>query len=283
MPLDHVHDGGAAIFQKVPAIRDVGGAGCTAASAIGIDSAPIARDHLDAGVCTQPSGEAVCVSVGQKVDNGAALQVHEDRAVTMASPPSPVINPKHPGCHHGCRGRLMPDEAEQGVATHGHAEPLGQPRAGLAAHGCAEMALYIAQPHRAPGVRSGDVGPALGEDLAGAGDVGTVQPSRLKCERDDASLPRQIGELAPVAAMHARRDLAAHRAGCGNGAGAADNNNSVGIRQNLLDHQVGRQEGQCIFRQGTTRTPNCSLYVRTRICQCEPTIKFADERTFNAD
>jgi len=111
----------------------------------------------------------------------------------------------------------------------------------------------------------------------------TVQPSRPKCERDDPSLPRQIGELAPVAAMHARRDLAAHRAGCGNGAGAADNNNSVGIRQNLLDHQVGRQEGQCIFRQGTTRTPNCSLYVRTRICQCEPTIKFADEPIFHAD
>ncbi len=135
----------------------MGGAGCTAASAIGIDSAPIARDHPDAGVCTQPSGEAVCVSVGQKVDNGAALQVHEDRAVTMASTPSPVINPKHPRCHHGCRGRLMPDEAEQGVATYGHAEPLGQPRAGLAAQGCAEVALYIAQPRRAPGVRGGDV------------------------------------------------------------------------------------------------------------------------------
>jgi len=51
----------------------------------------------------------------------------------------------------------MPDEAEQGVATHGHAKPLGQPRAGLAAQGCAEVALDIAQPRRAPGVRGGDV------------------------------------------------------------------------------------------------------------------------------
>ncbi len=110
-----------------------------------------------------------------------------------------------------------------------------------------------------------------------------MQPSRPEGERDDASLPWQVGELAPVAAMHARRDLSAHRAGCGNGAGAADNNNSVGIRQNLLDHQVGRQEGQKRFRQGTTRTPNCSLYVRTRVCQCEPTIKFADEPIFHAD
>jgi hypothetical protein len=52
---------------------------------------------------------------------------------------------------------LIPDEAEQGVATYGHAEPLGQPRAGLAAQGCAEVALYIAQPRRAPGVRGDDV------------------------------------------------------------------------------------------------------------------------------
>jgi hypothetical protein len=109
-----------------------------------------------------------------------------------------------------------------------------------------------------------------------------MQPSRPEGERDDASLPRQVGELAPVAAMHARRDLSAHRARCGNGAGAANNNNSVGIRQNLLDHQVGRQEGQCIFRHGATRTPNCSRYVRTRVCRCEPAIKFADEPRLGA-
>ncbi len=66
----------------------MGGAGCTAASAIGTNRISIARDHLDAGVCTQPSGEAVCVSVGQKIDEGAAFQIHKDRAVTMASTPT---------------------------------------------------------------------------------------------------------------------------------------------------------------------------------------------------
>ncbi len=95
-------------------------------------------------------------------------------------------------------------------------------------------------------MRGGDIGPALGENLAGAGDVGTVQPWRPKCEGDNTSLLRQVGELAPVAAMHARQDLSAHGAGCGNGAGAAGNN-SVGIRHNLLDPQAGRQEEQCIF------------------------------------
>jgi hypothetical protein len=75
----------------------------------------------------------------------------------MASTPSPIVHSQHPRRYGGRRGRLIPDEAEQGVATHGHAEPLGQPRAGLAAQGCAEVALYIAQPRRAPGVRGGDV------------------------------------------------------------------------------------------------------------------------------
>jgi hypothetical protein len=75
----------------------------------------------------------------------------------MASTPSPIVYSQHPRRYGGRRGRLIPDEAEQGVATYGHAEPLGQPRAGLAAQGCAEVALYIAQPHRAPGVRGGDV------------------------------------------------------------------------------------------------------------------------------
>ena len=60
----------------------------------------------------------------------------------------------------------MPDKAKQDVATHGHAKPLGQPRAGLAAQDFAEMALYIAQLRGAPGVWSSDVGPALGEDPA---------------------------------------------------------------------------------------------------------------------
>ena len=82
---------------------------------------------------TQPFCKAVRLSVGQQVNNGMMFQVDEDRAVTLASFPRPVVHPEHARRRVGRRRRATADEAKQGGAAHRRADPLGQARAGLAA------------------------------------------------------------------------------------------------------------------------------------------------------
>jgi hypothetical protein len=182
MTPDRVQDRGAAILQQMPTVRDVDGSGRATAPAIGVDRPPVARDHLDAGAIARPGSEAVRVPVGQEVDDGASLQIHEDGAVAVAAPPRPVVHAKDPGRRGGARGRLGPHETEQGITAHRHAEPPGQPRAGLAAKDRAEVALDVAQPRGAPGMRSGDMRQALREDPAGTGGVGAMQASYPQSE-----------------------------------------------------------------------------------------------------
>jgi hypothetical protein len=70
--------------------------------AIGISAGTITGDDLDTGMLTQPVGDCRRFAVRQQIDDGILLEVHKHRAVSMTSPPCPIINPKHPGHRRGC-------------------------------------------------------------------------------------------------------------------------------------------------------------------------------------
>ncbi len=133
MPLHRLKSSSAAVLQQVPPVGDMDGIGRTAATAIGVARAPVAGDHLNTRAGAQPSCEAVGLSIGQQVDDAVAFQVNEDRAVTLATLPGSVVDPEHARRHDKGRRRATTDEAEQGRAAHGRADPLSQARAGPAA------------------------------------------------------------------------------------------------------------------------------------------------------
>ena len=169
------------------------GTGRTAATTVGVAGAPVAGNHFNAGVGAQPFCKAVRFSIGQQVDNGMMFQVDEDRAVTLASLPCPVVYPEHAWRRVGRRRRATADEAEQGGAAHGRADPLGQARAGLAAQCQADVVLQAAQACRPLGMRPGSSGQTLGEDALRAARPPTAQAAYLHLNLHAAALPGQVG------------------------------------------------------------------------------------------
>jgi hypothetical protein len=102
------------------------------AGAVSIGTGPVARDHLHAGVLSQPGSQGSGLAVRQQVHDGAALQVHQRRPVAVASAPCPIIDAQH------ARGRGRLDAAaarahgpEQGVWAGVDGQPRCEPRAGF--------------------------------------------------------------------------------------------------------------------------------------------------------
>jgi hypothetical protein len=65
-------------------------------SRFGIQTGAITADDLDLGVCHQPCCRAICASIRQQVDHFASFEIAEDRSVTVAFSPRPVIDSNHP-------------------------------------------------------------------------------------------------------------------------------------------------------------------------------------------
>ena len=62
-----------------------------------VRSRPVSADDLDAGVSREPVREGPGVAAFQEVEQGAGLDVDEQRAVALAAPEREVVDPEHPG------------------------------------------------------------------------------------------------------------------------------------------------------------------------------------------
>ncbi len=194
MVAGHGADGIAEVTQQVPAVRHLDRIRRTLAHAVRVGAGPVARDDLDPGMLTKPSGQGVGLPVRQQVDDLVALQVDQGRPVAVATAPGPVIDGEDArrgrrlAIIAGCAGH-----AQQRVGADRHGQPFGQAPAGLAAERMGEMALQVAQP---PGPACGcrrNPGQALGEGLAGTGGVEAAEPPCLDLQRHWTALPGQVG------------------------------------------------------------------------------------------
>jgi len=90
--VDHGADGIAEVAQQVPAVGDLDRIRRTLAHAVRVGAGSVARDDLDPGVLTKPSGQGFGLPVGQQVQDLVALQVDQGRPVAVATAPGPVID-----------------------------------------------------------------------------------------------------------------------------------------------------------------------------------------------
>jgi hypothetical protein len=79
----------------MPAISHLNGSRECLARGFGIDTAAVSTYDLGARMRAQPSCDGVGIAIRQQVDDLALLKITEDRAVTMALLPCPVIDAKY--------------------------------------------------------------------------------------------------------------------------------------------------------------------------------------------
>lgn len=124
LPLDRHPE----VLNEVKPVGDLFGPRSTLSSGLGVEAAPIAADDFDLGMLLEPSLRARHGSDRQDVDDGAAFEIDDDRAIGIALLPTPIVDAHDPQGAGAFRARASPFECPQdGIAAGGHGEPPQQP------------------------------------------------------------------------------------------------------------------------------------------------------------
>ena len=172
------------------------------------------------------------------------FQVNEYGAVAPAAAPRPVVHPEHARGPRRRFRRPAPEHAQQRGGAHRHRQADRQARSRSRPQGEADVALDVGQAPRAARPRPGDLGQAFGEDPTRAVARGAPEPTHLDAQGGDAPLPGQVGQDAVVAAMHPAGGVAARRAAAHRRLRSGEDDNAVGLGQDLLNQQACRDQRQ---------------------------------------
>jgi hypothetical protein len=153
------------IAEEVPPVSDLDGIRRAEPCRLGEDRTAAPADHLDAGVRPQPLGQTLGTALRQQVDDGAALQITEQRAIAPALPPRPFVHTEitwRRDVGDRCRRSFQP--TEQGVAAGAQPEPLGQPGTRFAAERTGDLPVRGREPVGSSSVAGDGGGQSLRED-----------------------------------------------------------------------------------------------------------------------
>ena len=161
----------------------------------GVGAGPVAGDHPDARVGLEPRRHGLGLPVGQQCYGTAALEIDHERAVGVATPPGPIIEPDGPRLAglrtgHGAHGARAPCRRRR--------ERRDVPRARRAADGEAEAAVHLGRPPGPAQAWGRDRTCALGEDPARAAGRVAAEAAQAQVHLGRATLPRQIAETDPA-------------------------------------------------------------------------------------
>ena len=206
-----------------------------------IQAGPIPTDHLDLRVRLEPSSCGVRPAIGQKVGNLAALEIHDQRAVGTAPPPTPVVDPDNPQrCR--CRLRRAFERPQDGVPTGRQTQPHRQPVRWSAADSMAKEPRQVGHAARAPGGEAGRIWHAAAERLSAAERIPAAPTLDREPDHDRPSLRRQVLKVTPVASVPRSRRLLAVRTE------ADPSHRSSSIDCEDADPKAGRPIG-CVFHR----------------------------------
>ncbi len=211
VPVEHLAPRVGRIHHEMPAVGDLHRRRRAGANALGVSARAVAADNSNAlPVLPQPGGQCLAGAVGQPVDDTVALEVANDGAVAVTTPPCPVI-PRDDAGRRCDLAAARADQPPQGITADRHRQPSGQARARLAAEGAANLLLDLAPPQSAPrfGLRKGQ---ALGEDAAPAIAVRAADAPEAEVQVEDTPLPGQVCKTARIGTVDTGTRLMAQRA-----------------------------------------------------------------------
>ena len=230
----------AKIMQKVPSVSNLHGLRRAAAGTFGIETGAVTGHDLNAGMALQPFCDRVRVSIRQKINNAIALQIADDRPVSLPAAPGPIVDADDPRRRERF-GLDRVDHPQQGVATHRHRQIAGQSRTRFTARGQTDCQLALAEPQRSPGVHA-RFGQPLNEDALRTGRVIAAKSPGMKVDAYDPPMPRQIRQLPDVTTVHtARASMTAGTARVSRDR-FHHKDNAIGTGLDLDDRQGGRDD-----------------------------------------
>ena|GEM_PF-2474153 len=113
----------AYIRKKMPAIRDLSGVWRASSRALCINASTIPRDDFYTRMTRQPCGHDICIAFGKQIKNAVAFQIADNRAVTLALAPSPIIDTHDAWCRKGF-GHRGAYHSQKRIAAHRHGQLL---------------------------------------------------------------------------------------------------------------------------------------------------------------
>jgi hypothetical protein len=105
----------------MPAIRHLLCARRSLPSSVGVSSAPITAQDLDARMLLEPGGQCLASSIGEEIHPAAALQINQDRAIGTTTAKGEVIDTEHTGRTRGGKGGTT-DNPQYGIGTSRHGD-----------------------------------------------------------------------------------------------------------------------------------------------------------------
>jgi hypothetical protein len=160
------------------AIGNLRGLRRTLGGASGIVLGPVASNDFDAWMVAQPRRDGLGSTFWQEIRRPTAFEINEDSPIDPALAEGKIIDPQD--SRRGRRGRWGAGEnAQDRIATEGHPQAGGHPRAGFAARLAPEDADRCGQPPSALRVAGGKRGQAFGKGLARTRGGGTAEPPDL--------------------------------------------------------------------------------------------------------
>ena len=94
---EHVVQSFSEILQQMKAVRDLGGRGSPLPSAVSIGARPIACNHLDPRMLSEPVRDGLGCPIREQRHGPAARQVYQDRAVDLAFAQGELVHPQLAG------------------------------------------------------------------------------------------------------------------------------------------------------------------------------------------
>ena len=160
----------------------------------------VARDHLDRVAALEPIRQGLGGAVGQQVGHASGFQVNQNSPLCLPFLQRPVVHAQHSG-RYALGQRKGAHEAQHGVGTGRHAEPVQQPRTSFTAAGNPNPALGGGETPGAASPRGQQVRQRLGECPAWTDRVTAIEPPDQEVETDLLPKARKIGLMPAVSAM----------------------------------------------------------------------------------
>lgn len=93
MATDGMTQGIPQAVKQVPSVRDLNCVRCTTAGAVSIKTRTITGHNLDPRPAFQPASNTVGVTIRKQIKHAIALQIADNRSISLAATPSPVVDP----------------------------------------------------------------------------------------------------------------------------------------------------------------------------------------------
>jgi hypothetical protein len=126
-------DGLPQVSHDMEPVSDLLRVRCPLPCSLGVETAAISADHYYSGMSLQPVGAGDDISILENIDDHAALQIHNDRALGLRLPPAPVVDPDDRRPLGGALSTFLQLPEHRGIAdskAQTMQQPLGRPSAG---------------------------------------------------------------------------------------------------------------------------------------------------------